>query len=93
MGPLEPEEQMAVEDKHQIPYPIDEDLIRQAQSLGDGKYVHDINCAIGEYRGYARVWTQTWNPQYWSKTEHWERQLRGIVAQAKIGKITCGPWA
>ncbi len=82
-----------IEDRDKIPYPIDNGLIQEAQMIGDGKYVHCANTAIGNYRYYVRRWGETWEPAIWYEAVKAERVIRGIVAESKMGKNFYAPWA
>lgn len=76
-----------------VQFPIDNGLIAEAQTIGNGAYVHDINCCIGTYRSWVRLWSERWESQYWYKAVEAERTLRGTVAAAKLGRPYHAPWA
>lgn len=84
---------MAAQERDRIPYPIDEGLIREAQMIGSGAWVHDINRAIANYRYGIKRWQETYECHRWYAVVKSERELRGIVAEARMGKHFHAPWA
>lgn len=79
--------------EHRIPYPIDEELIRQAHSIGDGRFVHDVNQKICNYECIVKAWNQSFEHAYWNQCVNAERSLRGVIAEARLGVTRRAPWA
>lgn len=83
---------MQAKPEDQIPYPVDEKLIQEALSIGNGAYVHDINCYLGEYRSWISNWNKSYDISYWFKIIISERKLRGAIHEAKSGRNIKPPW-
>lgn len=67
-------------------YPIDQQLLIEAETLGSGADIHDRN----KYRlGYSRAaerYKANPNQTNWLYCNDVERLLRGVVAEAKCGR-------
>jgi hypothetical protein len=73
--------------KHPDKYPIDQHLIDEAESIVNGMDVHDRNQAIGTYKSAVYLYNETKTWSYYISAWKWERILRGIVVEARLGRV------
>lgn len=67
-------------------YPVDNTLMFEAETTV-GIDAHDRNAAIGAFRASVANFKRDPGGHTWFVCLKWERQLRGLVAEAKMNRL------